>query len=64
MNIFFTKPKGKSFVSSSKRHKKQRKYYDQHRSLWARYVLLAHKMKINGHFMAKRQGMKNIFDWG
>ena len=57
---FLTKPTGKSLTGSSKRHKKRKeeKHGPQCKSIWARYVLLAHKMKITGHFMPKGQGMK------
>lgn len=43
--------------------KKGGKYENQYKSEWARNVPLAQKRKIRGHFMYKRQKVKNIFDW-
>jgi hypothetical protein len=60
MNIIFTKPTGRSLTGLSKRHKNKKdgKYEDQPKSIWARYVRLAHKMQIKGNFMPTGQGMK------
>lgn len=38
--------------------KKVRNYEDQSRSVWARYILLAQKRKIRGHFVPKKQGIR------
>ena len=72
MNIIFIKPIGKSLTGSLKRHNNKGslpaggqggKYENPHESVWARYVPLAQKRRIRGHFMPKRQRIENIFDW-
>jgi len=66
VSIIFTKPTGKSLTEAHRggiKAKKGGKYENQLGSIWARYILLAHKMQMKRHFMPKGQGIENIFDW-
>ena len=52
MNIIFTKPTGKSLISSSKRHKTKKggKYESQHESVWERNIHLARETAKKGNY--------------